>query len=260
MVFIIFAMCNGKRLKSYICSTTVVNSGFASVSFQFKEIIVCMSLLLNRKIRGDVQIGVWKIEETPAQLLKMLHLTPMEEKIYQTIQNEERKKQWLSYRVIIKKLLNLGKILDINYDKQGKPKILNHYLRVSVTHSGCFSAAILHKNKPTGIDIEKISPRIKRVKAKFLSQQELNEISDPEDLETLHTYWGAKEVIYKLQTLGIISLRKHIYIHPFDLQNTNVIYGEIRHENLNCLLKITVERIEDYMLVYSVDKTRECDQ
>ena len=229
-------------------------------SFHLKEIIVSMSLLLNRKIRGDVQIGVWKIEESPDQLLEMLHLTPMEEKIYNTIKNEERKKQWLSYRVTIKKLLNLGKILDINYDKQGKPKILNHYLRISVTHSGCFSAAILHKDKPTGIDIEKISPRIKRIKTKFLSQQELNEISDPDNTEVLHIYWGAKEVIYKLQTVGIISLRKHIYIHPFDILNDNTIYGEIRHESLNCQLKITFERIEDYMLVYSVDKTRECEK
>lgn len=218
-----------------------------------------MSLLLNRKIGGDVQIGVWKIEEPLEQLLGMLYLTPMEEKIYENLKNEERKKQWLSYRITIKKLLNLNKILDINYDKQGKPKILNHYLRVSVTHSGCFSAAILHKNKPTGIDIEKIAPRIKRVKTKFLSQEELNEIPDPENIEILHLYWGAKEVIYKMQTLGSISIRQHIYIHPFNIENDDVIYGEIIHRDLNCRVTLTFERIENYMLVYSVDKSRNCE-
>lgn len=220
-----------------------------------------MGLIINRKIAGDVQLGVWKIEESTDQLLEMLDLTTMEEKIYQSLRTEERKKQWLSYRVTIKKLLNLNKVLDINYDKKGKPKILNHYLHVSVTHSGEFSAAILHKNMATGIDIEKLTGRIHKIKSKFLSDKELQEIQQYHNdyTEALHVYWGAKEVIYKMQSIGIISLRENIYIHPFNYEDDKIVYGSLIYNSRNSKFELVHECIEDYILVYSMDSYRHFD-
>lgn len=218
-----------------------------------------MSLLVNRKMDGDVQLGVWKIEEATDELLGMLNLTSMEEEIYSKLKTEQRRRQWLSYRITIKRLLNLDKVLDINYDKKGKPKILNHYLRISVTHSGIFSAAILHKKKQTGIDIEKISERIHKVKHKFLSQQESKALPQEQTTEALHVYWGAKEAIYKMQNLGNLSFSEHIYIHPFRLNQDTIVHGEIRYDSRNRHFALSYERIEDYMLVYSVDENEQCE-
>ncbi len=211
-----------------------------------------MSLLVNRKIKGDVQLGVWKIEESTGELMQMLNLTAMEEKIFNRLKTEQRRKQWLSYRITIKRLLNLDKILDINYDRFGKPMILNHYLRISVTHSGDFSAAILHKKKSTGIDIEKITPRIHKVKHKFLSDTEFEQI-DREDTELLHVYWGAKEAIYKMQKFGKISFKDHIHIYPFDIDRDTKIRGRISYRGREKKLNLSREKIENYVLVYTVD-------
>ncbi|MGM0648177.1 MAG: 4'-phosphopantetheinyl transferase family protein [Bacteroidota bacterium] len=215
-----------------------------------------MSLIINRKIKGDVQLGVWKIEESIAELLQMLNLTPMEERIFESFGNDERRKQWLSYRVTIKKLLNLNKVLDINYDRYGKPKILNHYLHISVSHSGVFSAAILHKRHATGIDIERLSKRIYTIKDKFLSPQELRELPEKSEnmTEILHVYWGAKEAIYKIQSLGSISLREHIYVSPFDVFKDNIINANLNYLHYQRQYKLHFERIDDYLLVYSVDE------
>ncbi|MFW6224437.1 MAG: 4'-phosphopantetheinyl transferase family protein, partial [Bacteroidota bacterium] len=200
-----------------------------------------MSLLVNRRIKGDVQLGVWKIEETTGELLQMLNLTAMEEKIFNQLKTDQRRKQWLSYRITIKRLLNLDKILDINYDRYGKPMILNHYLRISVTHSGDFSAAILHKKKSTGIDIEKISPRIHSIKHKFLSDRELSHIHQENDTELLTAYWAAKEALYKLQKFGQISLKDHIYIYPFDIKSDTIICGRISYRGREKKLSLSRE-------------------
>lgn len=221
---------------------------------------IFMSLLINRKIQGDVHLGVWKIEENIEELLSYLNLTPMEQQLFNSLKTEERKKQWLSYRVTIKKLLNLDKILDINYDRYGKPKILNHYLRVSVTHSGEFSAALLHKNKQTGIDIEKIHPRIHKIAHKFLSEEELNELSDKDNTELLHTYWCAKEALFKLHFKRDLSFRENLYIEPFDVSEDIIIKGHINHDAKQKVFTLHQERIEDYMLVYTIDELGQCEE
>lgn len=219
-----------------------------------------MSLLIKRKIQGDAHLGVWKIDEEIDDLLKFLELTAMEEQIFHSLKTEQRKKQWLSYRVTIKQLLNLNKILDINYDRDGKPKILNHYIRVSVTHSGNFSAAILHKKRPTGIDIEKILPRIHNVKHKFLSDKEIKEVNNDKTTEALHVYWCAKEALYKIHFRKDLSFRKNIYIAPFDPAGDTLINGYIIHEGQRRQFTIHQEYIEDYILVYTIDETGQCER
>ncbi|MFO8054126.1 MAG: 4'-phosphopantetheinyl transferase superfamily protein [Bacteroidales bacterium] len=214
-----------------------------------------MGLALNRKINNDARLGIWKIEESAEELLGMLQLTPMEKSVFAGLKTHERQQQWLAYRIIIKKLLNLDKVLDINYDKNGKPQIFNHSLYISVTHSGTYAAAILHSKLQPGIDIEKISPRIHKVKEKFLSQKELDHIPEKTNTELITAYWCAKEALFKSYPSGITSLKEQIFISPISPGDDSIIHGQIIHNTKTKSFVLSLEKIKDYILVYTIDET-----
>lgn len=205
------------------------------------------------RINKHSQLGLWKIEESTDELLKMLALTPMESDLLSRITHPQRKKQWLAYRVLIKKMLNITKALDINYDVSGTPRILNHFTYVSVTHSGPFSAAILHKKYQAGIDLEEITPRIIRVKEKFLSPEELRSPDTARDPEQLTAYWCAKEAIFKARTCHISSLKEQIYIHPFDVKTLPVVQGMIKEKEKEQIFYLALEKTDNYLMAYTID-------
>src|SRR5690606_36591656 len=87
---------------------------------------------------------------------------------------------------------------NISYDENGKP-YLNNGLAFSISHSGIYAAIIINKTG-CGIDIEKISPKVERIKHKFLNDTDLELIDSLDDypLKILTMYWCAKEALYKL--------------------------------------------------------------
>lgn len=212
-----------------------------------------MGISTIKRISKYSRVGLWTIKESTEELLKMLSLTPMEHDLFSRINHPHRKKQWLAYRVLIKKMLNTSKTLDINYDSSGNPRILNHSTYISVTHSGPFSAAILHTKQQAGIDMEEITPRIKRVKEKFLCQKELNSLINPTDPEQLTAYWCAKEATYKARKCAISSLKEHIYIYPFDVKKLPLVQGVIKDTGKSYPFSLALEKRGNYLMAYTID-------
>jgi 4'-phosphopantetheinyl transferase len=174
-----------------------------------------MPLILNHKVNESTFLGIWKIEETPENLRKQLVLDETDEKYFFAFGNELRKKQWLSYRLILQELLKTNTI-KIIYDKYGKPGIPAFKGHFSISHSGDFAAAIVSHELPVGIDIERIRERIERVAERFMSGEELYHAGNKDRMEKLHIYWGAKESLYKLYGKPEVDLQNDIRIDPFD--------------------------------------------
>jgi len=214
-----------------------------------------MPLIYKKSIDKESFLGVWDITESYMDLISELSLSDEEFNILNSFKSESRKKQWLSYRVLIKHLVNLDMFFEMTYDEHGKPFLLKPDYQLSVSHSNNYSAVILSKKSFVGIDIEKIHPKIKKITSKFLNKKELKNINiskDNVDLEKIYAYWCSKEALYKLYGKKNVSLRKHIHINPFIYNETGNLSGEIISEQFSLYYKLHYFKIKEYMLSYLI--------
>jgi 4'-phosphopantetheinyl transferase len=210
-----------------------------------------MPLFRKSQLTKTTSLGIWKIEETADTLRSNIQLTQAENNYYQTLRSDLRKKHWLSYRNILKSLMD-NDSLELFYDPYGKPHSVNKNYHLSVTHSGIFSAVIVSNNCEVGIDIEMLKDRIERVKEKFLSEAERSWIGEHNRLEKLYICWGSKESLYKLNGKPEVEFGKDIIVEPFEYRNAN---GQctVRMKTGKGIQNFQVfyEKINDYMLVYT---------
>jgi 4'-phosphopantetheinyl transferase len=210
-----------------------------------------MPLIYKKSIDKDSFFGVWEITENYMDLLSGLSLNNSEFDILNSFKSENRKIQWLSYRVLIKELVNLDVFFEMTYDEHGKPYLLNPNYELSVSHSGNYSAVILSKRFHAGIDIEKIDPKIYSVISKFLNEKEQKNLDSGESaLEKIYVYWCAKEALYKLYGKKNVSLKEHIHINSFDYSKEGEVQGEIISESFSLNYRIQYFKLNNYMLCY----------
>lgn len=212
-----------------------------------------MSLFLKR-VNRDAAIGVWEIKETVEELYDQVTLSDQERHYFSLLKSPLRQQHWLSYRLILPFLVREGEMSTIEYDEYGKPHLNNGVRHISVAHSGKFSALIASPSKNVGIDIELMHPKIFKVSHKFLNDQELSQVFSKNAMESLYLIWGAKEALYKLYGKRDLMFREHIRIFPFQFEGKGCIFGEIGHVGQQKTYSIHYERIEDYLLVYTIDQ------
>jgi 4'-phosphopantetheinyl transferase EntD len=163
---------------------------------------------------------------------------------------EKRKCEWLSVRVLLKKLLGTEK--EIRYNPLGKPYLSDHSSHIGISHTKGYAALIVDKKKEVAIDIETISPRIDRIRSRFLNGEEEIAISKVNERIHLLLHWTAKETIFKLLNTKKVDFKSHLHIYPFEpLINewSNFESSETRTGKQN---KYTVNYFvnENYVLTY----------
>ena len=201
---------------------------------------------------------MWKIEEEPEHLKNLLHLSPVENEYYESLRSELRKKHWLSYRSILTTLMDKNSP-ELIYDAYGKPHPVDRDYHLSVTHSGLFSAVIVSIDGPVGIDIEMLKDRVERVKEKFLSAEECASIGTVNRLEKLYICWGAKESLYKLYGKPEVEFARDIRLDSFEYnpKDKGECSAQMTTPEGTRNYPIHYEKIEDYMLVYTVEGNRQ---
>ena len=195
-------------------------------------------------VSKTIKVAVWKITETEEVLLKELSTKGFDKnEIYQT-KNKQRLKQWMATRLL---LHHFFKDATIIYDDLGKPHLDNGW-NISISHSNDFAAINLNKNNACGIDIEKITPKIGRIKHKFLNDTDLTTVKS---LQHLILYWGAKEALYKYYGKKEVLFIENLFIHNFS-ENNAEFNGEIKMPDFQKKIPMTWEKIEDFILVYTL--------
>jgi 4'-phosphopantetheinyl transferase EntD len=202
-----------------------------------------MSLYQSKKISKNTQIGIWKITETEKELSSLYLEAGFDSKSILQTKNNLRKKQWLATRILARHFTNASVI----YNDMGKPK-LNNGWNISISHSNEFVAILINPHKNCGIDIEKISKKVSRIKNKFLSPEDLLEVTSDEDLTI---YWGAKEALYKYYGEKEVLFAEHLFLSDFSKQ-TNQFTGEINMPEFQKEINMHYEKIEDFILVYTL--------
>ena len=170
--------------------------------------------LLEKYIEDTYSWAVWKVEESCEELQKFFDKDYTEE--LQKFSLESRRKDFLVARLLIKLLT--GKEIEIYYESSGKPIICDNHFQVSISHTKSYVAVITHTTQAVGIDIERISPRILKIKNRFLSETELTQIDKKNEIIYLLLCWSAKESMFKVLGETDVIFSDHLHLAPFSIQ------------------------------------------
>lgn len=207
------------------------------------------------EVEKATTVGVWDIKETIDELTSQLYLNNEELLALDCFKTEHRKKQWLSYRVLIRLLVKIEGVYKINYLPNGKP-ILDYPPRnISVSHSDDISAIIISENYDNhlGIDVELINPKIMMLKSRFLSPIEAISTSVEPSALIYTIYWSAKEAVYKSLNKGDISIRGNIFIESCLKENNIWRVRAKAYINSKILSFLVIsQKLDNYILSYTV--------
>jgi len=202
-----------------------------------------------RKKDDPFDLVVVPLEEDSETLLSRLSFKdkylPVIEKMI-----ENRKREWLSIRVLIKELL--GEEKEILYNSLGKPYLSDNSYYISISHTKGYAALILNKENEVAIDIERITPRIENIRERFVNEEEEKALSQTNELIHLLLYWSAKESLFKRLGVENVDFKTQLHISPFEPvieEWSSFDACETRTENQE-RFKIHYFVHEDYVLTY----------
>lgn len=199
-----------------------------------------MPLLLNKQIDELSAYAVWNIQET------FLELPYMSPEPFPAELNPIRQAEWIVGRILVKSLAEKFNIpfRGIGKHETGKPFLMDSEAHIAISHSFPIASAMIHLNKPCGIDMERPREKHIRVQEKFINETEK---AFKSDLMNLCAIWCAKEVIYKIFGRRFLSFKEEINV---SFESEEVMLGEITkkgHEKTHC---IHYEWVKGYLLAY----------
>lgn len=163
-----------------------------------------MPLFYQHNINDATKLAVWNITESEDFFLTKVPLQ-------KEISHPHKRLQHLAGRYLLE-ILEEGfpfHLIEISDSK--KPLLNGSQFHFSVSHCGDYAAAIVSKNVLVGIDVELITPKIERVKNKFLGEEEIN-ILPENTTKFLTLFWSAKEAMFKWYGKGKVDFKKNMII------------------------------------------------
>ncbi len=203
-----------------------------------------------RKKENNFSIVVWKSNEPLSVLLQYAALSRNETLEWNSFKSESRKREWLTVRSALQILIPGANGSSIYYDLNGKPQLLTEGF-ISISHSQEFIAIMKSDNPEIGIDIEIINNRIVNLSEKFLSDVEKLNVKAENRIEKLQVMWGAKEVLYKIHSIGGIDFKKDLRVQPFEYETPGDLFASIQKKGFQKDFKIFYEKIDQYMLSWA---------
>ena len=211
-----------------------------------------MPLIKKNTIAPNINLAVWEIKESLDELLIDYTINEKEKAAFESITNEGRKKQWLATRKLLFILSN-NPNLWITHDDNRKPVLNDEQLTISISHTSNYVAILLGENIKLGIDIEKLTSRIFKIKHKFCSETENEYLADDENLMSrLYIIWSAKESMFKMYGKGNLDFRKNLYIQPFEFNPPGTLEAHIKFNDLDTEVELYYDQIGDHVLVYGM--------
>jgi 4'-phosphopantetheinyl transferase EntD len=167
-----------------------------------------MPLFYQHNINESTKLAIWQItEEEDFFLLKV----PLK----RDVSHVQKRLQHLAGRYLLVQLFQDFPLQEILIADTKKPYLVGEKYHFSISHFGTFAAAIVSSTQRVGVDVEKVSPTIERIRNKFLSPHESVIAFDGIEksghrLRQLTLLWSAKESIFKWYSLGGVNFKEHI--------------------------------------------------
>jgi len=157
--------------------------------------------------------AVREIHEPVDDLLNVLQKKELYLPYLSQINSDVRKKEWLTVRVLLKEML--GEEKKILYTSTGKPYLADNSYQISFSHTKNFVAVALHSEMKIGIDIEQISPRIHKIRSRFMNEKEEVNLNKEHEEVHLLLHWSAKESMFKILEEQNVDFKTCLHVNPF---------------------------------------------
>lgn len=194
-------------------------------------------MTLHIDINTDCTVVLRPIAEDEPTLRRNLSITASELDDLAGISHPAQRVEWLACRVAVQQLVEAQGLVytGLQKDEFGKPHLLAAPWHISLSHTSGWAAAVLHKTRPVGIDIEPIRDQFRRVVPRVLSEVEIAHADG--NPQRLAVYWCAKEALYKLYGKRQLTFREHLHIEPF-ADGASHLTGHVRLPNHEAQLAI----------------------
>ena len=193
--------------------------------------------------------GIWKIEETSDELFSLLERGEEYLPELEKIRMEHRRQEWLATRILLQQMT--GEFFRIVYLPNGAPYFPDSPLHISVSHTKGYVAVLLQEQPAAGIDIEYRSERIRKIRSRFMNQEEEAGLDPAHEVEHLLIHWCAKEALFKMIGQEEVDFRKHLHISPFVFSERGTCTAyETRTANFH-KFKLGYQILPDFVWVWS---------
>ena len=203
-----------------------------------------MPFFYQQNINETAHLAIWSIQE-PASFFET------DVQLAVPIANEERRIQHLAVRLLFKLMMPAADLNQMVMADNGKPYLIGLPFHFSFSHCKGYAACAVD-DKPIGIDIEIIHPRIAKVAHKFLNDSEramIANLEQKDQLNQLAFLWAAKEAIYKkYEQLGI-DFAKDFNILELTKGDRGTIPAAIVHKGNKIDLRLDYHFGADYVCV-----------
>lgn len=168
-----------------------------------------MPLFYQHTINESTRLAVWHITEPEDFFTNEVSLK-------NTVTHPHKRLQHLAGRYLLKYLQPDFPFDSILVQTSRKPVLPKNEFYFSISHCGDFAAAIISTQNLVGIDVEMVTPKIEKIKEKFLNLEELellqkNQFSES-NIELITLLWSAKEAMFKWYGKGSISFKRNLPI------------------------------------------------
>ena len=168
-----------------------------------------MPLFYQHTINDSSRLAVWHITEPEDFFTQEVSLK-------NTIAHPHKRLQHLAGRYLLKYLQPDFPFDSILIESSKKPVLPENQFHFSISHCGDYAATIISNDKLVGIDVELVTPKIEKIKEKFLNLDELellqkNQFSES-NVELITLLWSAKEAMFKWYGKGSISFKRNLPI------------------------------------------------
>ena len=183
-----------------------------------------MSLFYQQNINETTRLAVWKLEEPEDFFLAFVPLQ-------RNITHPHKRLQHLAGRYLLAYLFLDFPHAEIEIADTRKPFLPDEQYHFSISHCGEYAAAIVSSTQRVGIDIEMITPRVDKIKHKFLHPDELAFVhAKPkvDQIKLLTLLWSVKEAMFKWWGKGEVDFSEALRFMPFELQQSGMIEAEFR--------------------------------
>jgi phosphopantetheinyl transferase len=199
--------------------------------------------------KGDLRVGVWKVEETIDQLRSKFNDFSLYESGLRKFKAEKRQLEWLAVRVLLKELLGEEKVID--YLPSGKPLLKDRSAYISFSHTCGYVAIAVHPTKEVGIDIEQYGNRVSKLASRFVREDESVSVKAGDAIYALLLHWSAKETMFKLMNQSDVDFLEHLHILPFVPSESGDMEAVEYRTDLHQTFQIRYCIHPDYVMTFS---------
>ncbi len=207
-----------------------------------------MPLFYQLNIDESTKLAVWEITEDEG-------FFNLNVPLHRAITHPQKKLQHLAGRYLLPYLFPDFPNEEIEIADTRKPFLRNEQYHFSISHCSKYAAAIVSSTKRAGIDAELITPRLHKIKHKFLHADELRFVNaqlQSRQLTFLSILWSAKEAMYKWYGAGEVDFSKMMRTFPFELKEQGEIQAAFLKDDFQQKLVLHYKLMEELTLVWVV--------